>query len=88
MVVNYHPQKPDPNRVCITARGNLIKYPGEKTTQTADLTTSKIMWNSVLSTQDAKYMCIDIKTFYLSTPLDIFEYMCIPLTMSPDHVAQ
>ena len=37
--------------------------------QTADLTTSKILWNSVLSTQDAKYMCIDIKKFYLGTPL-------------------
>ena len=73
MVVNYPPQKPDPNRVCITAGGNLINYPGELTTRTADLTTSKILWNSVLITQDAKYMCIDIKNFYLGTPLDIPE---------------
>ena len=28
MVVDYRPQKPDPNRVRITARGNLIKCPG------------------------------------------------------------
>ena len=40
MVVNYRPQKPDPNQVCITAEINLIKYPGELTTRTADLTTS------------------------------------------------
>ena len=70
MVVNYCPQKPDPNRVRITAGGNIIKYPGKITTGTADLTTSKIMWNSVLSTKDTKYMCIDIKNFYLGTPLD------------------
>ena len=88
MMVDYRPQKTDPNRVCITAGVNLIKYPGELTTQTADLTTSKILWNIVISTQDAKYMCIDIKNFYLCTPLDKFEYMCIPLTMFPDHVAQ
>ena len=88
MVVDYRPQKPDPNRVRITARVNLIKYPDELTTRTADLTTSKILWNNVLSTQDAKYMCIDIKNFYLGTPLDRFEYMSIPLTMFQDQVAQ
>ena len=63
MVVDYLPQKPDPNRVRITASGNIIKYPGEITTRTADLKKSKIMWNSVLSTKDEKYMCIDIKNF-------------------------
>ena len=41
MVVDYRPQKPDPKRFCITAGGDLIKYPGELTTRTADLTTSK-----------------------------------------------
>ena len=60
MVVNYRPQKPDPNRIRITAGGNLIKYHGELTTRTADLTTSKIMCNSVLITKDAKYMYINI----------------------------
>ena len=72
MVVDYRPQKPDPNQVHITAGGNLIKYPGELTMRTADLTTSKILCNSVLITQDSKYMCIDIKNFYLGIPLDQF----------------
>ena len=40
IVVDYCPQKEDPNRVRITARGNLIVYPGELTTRTADITTS------------------------------------------------
>jgi hypothetical protein len=31
--------------VRITSGGNLIDYPGELTTRTADLTTSKILWN-------------------------------------------
>ena len=88
MVVDYSPQKPDPNQVRITAGGNLIKYPGEITTQTVDLTTSKILWNSVLGTQDAKYMCIDIKYFFIGTPVDRYEYMRISLTMFPEHVAQ
>ena len=56
------------SRVQITAGENLIKYPGELTTPMADLTTSKVIWNSVLSTKEAKFMGIDIKNFYLNTP--------------------
>ena len=83
VVVDFRPQKEDPHRIRITAGGNLINYPGELSTRTADLTTSKLMWNSILSTEGAKYMCLDIKNFYLSAPLDRFEYMKIPLALFP-----
>ena len=86
IVVDFRPQKKDPNRVRMTAGGNLIKYPGELTTRTADLTTSKVIWNSVLSTKDAKFMGIDIKNFYLGTPLERYEYMRLPLSIFPQHV--
>ena len=49
IVVDFRTQKTDPNRVCITVDGNLIDHPYEITTRTADLTTSKVMWNSVIS---------------------------------------
>jgi hypothetical protein len=55
VVVNFCPQKLDPHRIRITAGGNLIKYPEELLTRTAVLTTSKLMWNSVLSTEGARY---------------------------------
>jgi hypothetical protein len=80
VVVDFHPQKVDPHCIRIMARGNLINYPGELSMQTADLTTSKLMWTSILSTADAKYMCLlDIKNFYLAAPLDRFEYMKMPI---------
>ena len=41
IVIDYRPQKDDPNRVRITAGGNLIEYPHELTTRTADITTAK-----------------------------------------------
>ena len=87
LVVDFRPQKEDPNRVCMTAAagGNLLQYPGELTTRTADLTTSKIIWNSVLSTEGARFMGIYIKNFYLGTPLDRFEYMKMPLNILPEH---
>ena len=88
IVVQYCPQKEDPNRVRITAGGNLISYPGDLTTRTAELTTSKILWNSMLSTENGKYMCIDIRFFYLCTPIDRYEYTNLPLSVFPQHIKQ
>ena len=66
IVVDYRPQKEDPNRIRITAGGNLIIYPGGLTTRTEYITTSKILWNSILST-NAKYMFLDIKRLPVCT---------------------
>ena len=79
IVIDYSPQKDDPNRVRITVGGNLIDYPDGLSTRTADLTRTKILWNSVISTPNAKYMCADIKSFYHETPLDRYECMKMKL---------
>ena len=67
----------------ITEGGNLIKYPYKLTTRTADFTTSKIMWNSVISAPGAQFECGDAKNFYLCTPLDRNEYMRMPIKLIP-----
>ena len=82
-VVDYRPQKEDPNRIRITAGGNLVKYESSPSVRTADLDTAKLHWNSVISTPGAKYMCLDIKNFYLTAKLDYFEYMRMPLSLFP-----
>ena len=87
IVVDYRPQKEDPNRVRITVGGNLISYPGELTTRTADLTTTKLLWNSVISTKGAGYKAADVKSFYLETPLDRFEYMRMHIDLIPPEFA-
>jgi hypothetical protein len=74
-VYGIRPQKPEPNRTPITVGGNLIDYPGDVSTKTADLVTAKILWNSVLSTPGERYMAINVKIFYLGTPLDRPEYL-------------
>eukprot|EP00956_Cyclotella_meneghiniana_P005705 scaffold7330_cov24-Cyclotella_meneghiniana.AAC.1 len=86
VVVDYRPQKEDPNRVRITVGGNLINYPGELTTRTADLVTSKILWNSVISTKNARYVTADLKLFYLTAPMDRYEYMRMPIKIIPQHI--
>jgi hypothetical protein len=88
VVVDYRPQKQDPNRVRITVGGNLIDYPGELTTRTADLVTSKILWNSIVSTPDARYVTADLKLFYLTAPMDRYEYMRMPLRIIPEQLIE
>ena len=83
VVVDVYPHKEDTNRFIITAGGNLNKYAGELTTRTADLTTSNMLWNSVISTDGAKCMGFDIGDFYLETPMEEYEYMIMPLHLFP-----
>ena len=80
IVVHYRPQKEDPNCIILTVGGNLIEYHRDTRTSTDDTTTANILWNSVVSTPKAKYMCIDINNFYLGTPLTRYEYLCIETT--------
>jgi hypothetical protein len=83
VIVNHCLPKADPNHIQITAGGNLIHYPGELTTWTADIKTAKLLWNSMLSRPGAKYMTLDIKNFNLSSPLDRFKYMQISFPLFP-----
>jgi hypothetical protein len=41
------------------------------------------MCNSVIPTEGAKYMCLDVKNFYLGTPMEEFEYLRIPIKLIP-----
>ncbi len=71
-VVNYRPQKEDPYCIRITAGGNLLKYEGNASVHMADLNTAKMHSNSVICTKGVKYMCLDIKNFYLTAKLEYF----------------
>jgi hypothetical protein len=72
-VVDIEDHKEEKERTRLTVGGNQTEYPGDKSTRTAGLTTAKILINSVISTQDAKFLVIDIKNFYLNTPLGRFK---------------
>jgi hypothetical protein len=65
----------------LPAGGNL--NPGKLTTCTTNLTTTKLLWNRVISTKDSKYMYLNIKDFYLRTPMARFEYTKIPIKVFP-----
>jgi hypothetical protein len=81
-------EKANPKRVQWTAGGDRIEYHGNVTCPTANLTTAKLMFNSILSTPDAKFMGIDLKDFYLCSHLDDYEYVRIPEHMLPDAIIE
>eukprot|EP00804_Cyclotella_cryptica_P014428 CCRYP_004767-RA/>CCRYP_004767-RA protein AED:0.25 eAED:0.28 QI:0/0/0/1/1/1/3/0/487 len=56
---------------------------GDCGTPTADMITVKILLNSVISTVNARFMTIDIKDFYLNTPMAHPEYMRLKLADIP-----
>ena len=68
--------------------GNQVKYDGELSVRTADINTAKMHWNSIISTKNAKYMCLDIYFFYLTAALEYYEYMKIPLELFPRWIVE
>jgi hypothetical protein len=82
----YRPEKANPYRVRWTVGGDQVDYPFDVSTKTADLTTAKLLVNSVVSTPNAMFLTADLKDFYLGTPMSRYEYMRIPVWMLPDDI--
>ena len=85
----YNPQceekmKPEgfKRRVRGTVGGNNLSYQGGVSAWTADLMTIKLFLNATVS-EDADWMTLDIKDFYLGTPMDEPEYMWIRYNQIP-----
>ena len=66
--------------------GDRVNYLDEVGTPTADLLLVKTHLNSVISTQLAQYLTLDISKFYLNTPMERFEYARIPMMDIPDEI--
>jgi hypothetical protein len=68
-------KKDDPNRLRLTIGGDRLNVPGDWGTPTVDMVTVKLHLNSVISTKGACYCTIDLKDFYLMTPMTHPEYI-------------
>ncbi|MBM5801495.1 MAG: hypothetical protein FJ077_11840 [Cyanobacteria bacterium K_DeepCast_35m_m2_023] len=80
--------KKETHRTRLTAGGDRINYPEDVGTPTADMTLVKILFNSIVSTTNAKCVMADIKDFYLNTPMKRYEYMRIKLTDIPEEIIE
>jgi hypothetical protein len=86
LITNHTSKKK--GRVRLTIGGDRLNYSGDVATSTTYITTFKILVNSTLSTKDAAMMMMDIKNYYLGTPLPQFEYMKMPLSRFPEEIVQ
>eukprot|EP00957_Ditylum_brightwellii_P040495 3064833-Ditylum_brightwellii.AAC.1 len=68
-VVDIRPQKKETHPTRLAVGGNLIDYPGDVRTLTADINLAKLLFNSIVSTPNTNCCTIDINYFYLNMPM-------------------
>jgi hypothetical protein len=71
-------------RVRGTFGGNISDYLGPKSAMTADMVSIKLLLNAVLANKGRRFMTLDIKDFYLGTPMARKEYMKIAVEQFPE----
>jgi hypothetical protein len=86
IICTYRSKKKDPYQTRIMMGGNLVNYPNNCGTPTANLLTVKHMLNSIISTTNAKFMTINLKDFYLHTPMSQYKYFRMKLELFPQDV--
>ena len=74
---DYRPLKSDPNRFCLVAGGDKLEYESDPSSPAASILETKILINSVILETDknARFMTLDLKDFFLASPMDTPEYM-------------
>jgi hypothetical protein len=86
IVCDYKTHKKEKERVRLTVGGDILDYSGDVATSTADITTFNILINSTISTKDAAMMMMDIKNYYVGTPLPHYEYTRMLLSFFPEEI--
>ena len=75
IVCNVRPQKEETNQTRLTMGGDKINISIDCGTPTANLLTVKLLLNSIISTPGAKFLGLDLKDFYLNTPMEQPEFL-------------
>ena len=86
IVANIRPQKEDPHRIRFTVGRDRLDYPGPTATETAEIQTINLLFNSTISTKGGRFMCINLNYFYLRTPMNRYEYMWIKMSDIPQDI--
>ena len=86
IVVSYRPQKKDKNRSHLVVGGDRLVCLFNVSTPTCDLSTIKMMWNSVISMSGSKFFILDLANFYLGTPMARSQYMQLPIKTIPQEI--
>ena len=85
-VCDLRPNKPETHRVRMCVGGDRLSYPESPSSPAAGLTDVKLLINSTISTEGARFATCDKKDFYLNTPMDRFEYIKIHRRQIPAEI--
>jgi hypothetical protein len=87
-ICNIRPQKSETHRVRMTAGGDRLDYPGDASSPTVSMLDAKIHINSTISDakHGARHLGIDIKNYYLGTPMEYYQYLRVPTSVIPQEV--
>ena len=86
IVAEIRPQKIENQCICLTVRGDRLDFDRVTETQCAGLVTTKMLFNSTVSTLGAKFCIFDIKDFYYGRPMSNCEYTRIQLSVTPKEI--
>ena len=87
IICYYQEGKAEPNRTRLTVRGDRINYPVDCRTSTANLLTIKLLLTASYPYR-FKFLTMDIKIFYLNTPLKRYKYLQLKLVDTPQDGAE
>ncbi len=86
--VNYPPEKDNPNQTRLTVGGDRVNYPSDCSMPTVDMVMVKLHLNSVISTKRARYCTIDLKDFYVMTPMTRPKFMRMKIKDLPVEIIE
>ena len=87
-VCDYRPLKSEPYRVRLVVGGDRLSYFDDAGAPAATMLETKILINSVISgaKDGARFMSVDLKDFFLATPMAKAEYMKISIKNFPPDI--
>jgi hypothetical protein len=80
------PNKEENHCTRLTTGGDRIHYPDNVSTPTANITLIKVLFNSIISTESAQCVILDVKDFYLNTTMKRLEYIGLKLNGIPEEI--
>ena len=82
------PNKEEKHRVRATFGGDQLDFPGDPSSPSTSILTTKIHLNSTISDarKGARYFTLDIKNFFLGSPMEYFQYARVPASIIPQEV--
>ena len=86
IVYGICPQNKETQRVQLAVGGYKLDFDGTVSKPTSYVNTYKLHWNCVISTQETKYLGVDVNNFYLNNLMTNNEYYMIALRLIPQDI--